>query len=356
MQHLRYNRYQERRLHMRRYKQLSLQEREELYALLKAGFSLGDIAKKLKRNKGTLSRELHRNSKGIGQKKSGGVYIPCKAQEKAKRRALLQRQQAPWKGPTVYLYVRDHLRRRWSPEEIAGRLPKDHPGLSICSETIYQKIYHRDNKKDKLWRFLTVQRKKRMKKNGRAVHRESRIPEAISIDKRPKTVLKRKQVGHWESDNVIGKKTDKTALSVTVERKLRLTLIAKLSSKTANEKSKKLFLRMTGFPKKMRRTLTVDNGAENAYHKKITQSLEMLVFFCHAYHSWEKGTNENTNGRLRRYIPKGVSIDQIDEETIQAIEWEMNNTPRKCLDFKTPLEALEEVLYKSKTTNRCTSS
>ena len=342
---------------MKRYKQLCLQEREELYALLKAGWSLGNIGKKLKRNKGTLSRELKRNKTlTYGLEKTSGVYVPCRAQEKAAKRAAKQRSQASWKGPEVYLYVREHLQEdNWSPEQIAGRLSVDHPNLHVCHETIYQTIYAPKNKKQKLWEYLTVKRKKRMKKGGRAVHRDSRIPEAISIDERSKVVDRRKQVGHWETDNVIGKQTDKTALSVTVERKIKVTILSKLTAKTADEKTRKLFTRMAVFPESIRRTMTVDNGAENANHQQITENLLMKVFFCHAYHSWERGTVENTNGRIRKFIPKGISMDSIDEKTIQLIEWKLNNTPRKCLGFKTPLEMLAKVLHTTKTSNRCTS-
>ena len=343
---------------MNKYKQLSLQEREELYGLKKLGWSLGDIGKKLKRNKGTLSRELKRNTMHVGRAPTD-VYIPCKAQAKAEKRASIQGTQASWKGSEVYLYVRDHLRLaqwRWSPEQIAGRISLDHPELHICHETIYQIIYDRKNKKDKLWKYLTVRRQKRMKKGGRTIHREGRIPEAVSIDKRPKAVDSRKQVGHWETDNVIGKQTDKTALSVTVERKIKLTIISKLTAKTADEKTKKLFQRMAGLPDIMRRTMTADNGSENTNHKEITRSLEMPMYFCHPYHSWERGTVENTNGRIRKFIPKGISMDTISEEEIARIETRLNNTPRKCLGFKTPLEVLEEILHNTKTSHRCTSS
>jgi len=338
------------------YKHLSLQEREDLYALKKAGLSLGDIAKRLGRNKGSLSRELKRNrTLKRGLEKFSGKYLPCRAQEKADKRAIAQRSQASWKGPEVYLYVREHLiDDGWSPEQIAGRYCKKYPGEKLTHETIYTIIYAPENKKQKLWTYLHRRRKKRMRKGGRMVHRESRIPEAVSIDHRPKHVEERKQVGHWETDNVIGKQTDKTALSVTVERKIKIAIISKVK-KGAKDKTEKLVARMSRLPKNLRRTMTADNGSENTNHKDITKSLEIFFYYCHAYHSWERGTNENTNGRLRYFIPKGVSIDSIDEETIRLIEWKMNNTPRKCLGFKTPLEVLEEIMQNTKTSNRCTS-
>lgn len=327
---------------MRTFHHITLEEREKLYGWQKEGLSLRKIAKKLGRSHASLSREVHRNAK------YGAVYLPCRAQKKADKRTVRQRRKAPLKSSLVYLYVREHLRLGWSPEQIAGRIRIDHPGETIDDETIYRYIYRKDwyVRKEKLWQHLTLRRKRRMKKGGRHVHRESRIPEAISIDKRSRIVAKRKQIGHWESDNVIGCQTDKTALSTTVERVLKVTLLSKLEAKTADAKTKVLFMRMARLPEKVRRTMTVDNGSENANHKEITESLGMNVYFCHAYHSWEKGSVENSNGRVRRFIPKGVSIDSIDEKTIQMIEWTMNNTPRKCLGFRTPYEALQEYLTK----------
>lgn len=193
-----------------------------------------------------------------------------------------------------------------------------------------------------------------MKKNGRRVRRDGKIPQAISIDLRPQEVALRKTPGHWETDNLIGRQTDESALSVTVERVTRTTLLS-LGDKTAKEKLKGLFKRFSKLPSSLRQTLTADNGKENTRHKEITQSLGMQVYFCHAYHSWEKGSVENMNGRIRRFLPKGISLDTIDEKTIAQIEWKLNNTPRKCLNFKTPLEVLAEILENTKVSNRCTS-
>lgn len=335
---------------MKRYSHLSLEEREELYAFKKAGFSLGDIAVRLKRNKGTLSRELCRNAK------YGNIYSPIRAQKKTERRAYLQRRKAPLKNSTVYLFVRENIRKGWSPETIAGRLPRVHPEESVCPETIYRYIYQKDwyVRREKLWQYLPLARKKRMKKTGRKVRRDGRIPEAISIDFRPSVVAERNTPGHWETDNLIGCQTDESALSVTVERFTRTTLLS-FGDKTAKEKLEGLFKRFSTFPELLRQTLTADNGKENTYHQEITRSLGMNVYFCHAYHSWEKGTVENMNGRIRRFLPKGKSLDGISEKTIAAIEWELNNTPRKCLGFKTPLEVLKEMLDTYRTSNRCTS-
>lgn len=328
---------------MKGYTQLSLVEREQLFGLIKEGIALREIGRRLKRSHSTFLRELRRNAK------YGVSYLPCRAQEKTDKRAVKQRRQASWKGPEVYLYIREHLKQDgWSPEQIAGRYCLEHKDKKLTHETIYSVIYSKENRKEKLWQYLHRRKKKRQKKNGRTVHRESRIPEAISIDKRPKHIEKRKQAGHWETDNVVGKATDKTALSVTVERKMKVTIISKVR-KGAVDKTAKLTARMVHLPKRLRKTMTADNGAENTNHKDITKDLGMLMYFCHAYHSWERGTVENQNGRVRYFIPKGVSIDSIDDETVREIEWKLNNTPRKCLGFKKPIEVLEEIMQNTKT-------
>lgn len=327
---------------MKKYRHLSLEEREKLYACRKMGLSLREIGRRLKRSQSNLSRELQRNAK------YGAEYIPCRAQGVSNRRALRQRYRAPLKNPKVFLFVREHLREGWSPDEIAGRLPIVHPGESVSYETIYRYIYSKKMRRYKYWEYLTLGRKKRMKKNGRGVRRDAsgKIPGSISIDLRPEVVSSRLRVGDWETDNIIGKLTDKTALSVTVERMTKLTLMTKLLDRLAVTKRDALVRRLGVFPKRIRLTLTTDNGSENSCHQEISSKLELLMFFCHSYHSWEKGTVENQNGRIRRYIPKGVSIDDISEGYIKEVERRINSTPRKCLGYLTPYERISQVLSK----------
>lgn len=330
---------------MKQYRHLSLVERERLYGFLKQGTSLRGIAKKLGRSQSSLTRELKRNIR-YGNEYFGNTYLPCKAQALSEKRALKQRTKAPLKNPAIFVYVREHLRvDGWSPEVIAGRIGIDHPGLSICHETIYQYIYARKVKTRgmHLEQYLVLGRKKRMKQHGRSVHRHSKIPEAVSIDLRPKAVERRKQLGHWETDNVIGRQTDTSALSVTVERVMHVTLLNKLPERTAQTKTMLIGKRLNQFVKAYRRTVTADNGAENSNHKELTKQTGIAVYFCHPYHSWERGTVENTNGIIRRYIPKRVSIDTISEEYIKALEYKLNTTPRKCLQYLTPYEMMHKL-------------
>ncbi|MCL4365680.1 IS30 family transposase [Patescibacteria group bacterium] len=302
--------------------------------------SLRYIAKKLGRHHTTLSRELDRNAK------YGRKYIPCVADKFAVRKALRQRFRAALKSPLVFVYVREKLRLGWSPEIISGRIEKDHPGQSINTETIYKYIYSKKAKRDKLFKYLELGRKKRREKTGRKVQRVSRIKGATSIDLRPKSVDKRVTSGHWETDNMEGVKTDKHVLSATIERVTRVTLLTKLKNRKSITKVKAVIARIDEYPDAVKLSLTADNGPENTRHKLITNKLGIPVYFCHAYHSWEKGSVENRIKKVRRVLPKGESLDTISEEKIEQIEHWLNSTPMKCLDYLTPYEKMQEVLVK----------
>lgn len=339
---------------MRQFKHLSLTERELLYGWQKEGIKIREIARRLGRQHSSLLRELQRNRVGKGRKAReyfNQPYMPALADEKAIKRALRQRQKAPLKNPAVFLYVREHLvyPYYWTPEEIHGKLSLEHPDQSIGTETIYQYIYSKKGRRYKLWRYLPNGRKKRMTKGGRRVQRDGRIADAISIDLRPEIVSSRARGGDWESDNLGGKTTDKTALSVTVERVTRYTILNKLSNRLASTKRGVLVRRLGVYPNQLRLTLTVDNGSENTEHMKLSEELQMMVYFCHAYHSWEKGSVENINQMMRRFIPKGTSIDDITEERINEIERILNNTPRKCLGYLTPQEKMLQLLQSGST-------
>jgi IS30 family transposase len=317
------------------FKQLTLEEREQLYLWRNQGVGWREIGRRLKKDHGGLIKEWQRNNL---------PYLPSSAQERAERKSREQRSRAPLKGMQVWLYVQEHLRKPyfWTPEQIAGRLSMEYPTLRIHHETIYRYIYAPAARRYKLWQYLSLARKKRMKKGGRKVYR-GKIIGAVSIDLRPESVLKRVKAGHFETDNIIGKQTDKTALSVTVERFTRFSMVDKLSNRSAKVKRETITKRLRKFPKRLRLTLTTDNGGENAEHQLLTQEIGMQVFFAHAYHSWEKGTVENTNGRIRKFIPKRVSMDQIPEEKIKEIEYWLNTTPRKCLGYLTPYEKMKQI-------------
>lgn len=326
---------------------ISLLEREKMSVLLAQGVSFRGIALILGKNHTTWSREYKRNI--LKQGKNKGGYLPCKAQEKTDKRSKDQHYQAPLKKPLIFLYVREHLRDfGWSPETIAGRLPIDYPGESICIETIYQYIFKPSVKRMyHLERFLTLQRTKRRQKTGRGVQRYANagIP-ALHISTRPTEAQDRHVVGHWETDNMEGKKSDKLCVSATVERKMRYTLLGILANKTAAEKTNSVISGLSSFPKPLIKTLTFDNGKENSYCQLTKSVLGIEVYKTTPYHSWEKGTVENTIGRLRHFLPKGQTLTGLTEEILGDIQNRMNNTPRKCLVFKTPQEMMNKELRK----------
>lgn len=319
-----------------RYRQLKESERVAIEILLDEGKSVREIAKKLDRDPGTISREISRN-----KNQNTGQYIAQRAQKKSIKRAYKQRYKAPLKKPLIFLYVREKLRLGWTPEEIAGRLNLDYPGDSIHHETIYRYIYNsKKTKKEELWQHLKNHRKKRMKKHGRKVQ-SFRIKNVIRIDKRDKNILLRNNIGHWETDNMGGKVSDKTAFTGTIERKTRYVLLDVLGDKKAQTKTNSLAEDLNQFPKEFVKSITTDNGSENTDHKQWTTKINNLkVFFCNPYHSWEKGSVENIFTRVRRFIPKGTSIDLISKNDAKLIQNMLNNTPRKCLNYLTPNEAM----------------
>jgi len=323
---------------LKKFRHLSLEEREKLYLWHEIGFSNREIGKRLGRDHKTIGYELKQNTR------YGKRYLPCIAQKRAKRIGDRQRFKAPLKNPQIFLYVREKLRIFWSPEIISGRISIDIKGASIDKDTIYEYVYSKPARRYRLWRYLTCGRAKKQKKLGRKVQNKGKVPGAVSIDKRSKIVLKRKQAGHWETDNVEGIRSSRPALSVTVERSIRFHIISKIHNQTALVKTKALVNRLNIYPSNLLRSITCDNGHENYAHRITAQVLNVPIYFCHAYHSWEKPTVENRNKWIRRYFPKGTDFSKVSVKQIQSVENILNNTPMKCLDFRTPYEMMQKKL------------
>lgn len=323
---------------MSQYHQLSLSERERMYALQTAGFSLRAVARRLGRSPATISRELRRNAKYFRP------YLPYRADNLARKRGERQRYQAPLKCPFVFLYVRKKLRETdWSPETIAGRLHLEHPEYGIDDETIYRYIYSRKGKRFKLWQHLLKAHRRRYHWKGRTL-RKDRVNPQFSFENRPEEVGGRLVVGHWETDDVGGPKTESKALSVTVERLTRVTRISLLPNQTGVNKTKALKRELKDYAKiGLVKTVTCDRGRENSKYQSTMKQLKTTVYFCNAYHSWEKGIVKNMNGRIRRYIPKKTSLENLTQRQITSLENILNNTPRKCLNFLTPNERMAQI-------------
>ncbi len=334
-------------------KHLNLEERIEIYRLKKLGYSVRKIGREIGRNHSVVSREISRN-----WERRSLEYNPVKAQKIFENRSKKQRQLAPLKNPEVFLYVRDRLRKdKWTPEQIAGRISRDLPGQSISYETIYQYIYG-VGRKDKLWTHLVRHHKKRKKKkNYKTDNKKTRLKNTVSIEKRSTKANNRSQIGHWETDLMESKRGVNDNVSVHLERKTRYTKLEKLNNKKAKTKLKKMqeTLEMLQSISKSRKpivkSMTYDNGSENAYHYKLSKNMEIKGYICHPYHSWEKGSVENVIGRVRRFIPKGTDISTVSDEYLQQVENWINNSPLKCLNWLTPNEAMEREVNKYKFRN-----
>lgn len=315
------------------YHHLSLEDRERITEMLWEEKTVSYIAAVMDRDKATISRELRRNASPIYQ-----CYMPHRAQERARERKSQASQRPLLKNNQIRLYVVSQLKEDLSPELIAGRVRTDYPGLSISHEAIYQYIYHpQTSNRIELIDCLRRAHRKRRKKGPGRKERKTKIPNRIPIDDRPAAVDTRSRFGDWEGDSLVSRKSV-AALNTLTERKSRLVLITKLNRRGAVETSRAVINRLQLFPKKARRTLTIDNGTEHVLHQTITQATGTRCFFCHPYSAWERGTNENSNGLIRWYLPKGTDFSKVTQRQIAWIESRINNRPKKCLGFKTPLE------------------
>lgn len=309
-----------------KYHQITQEERYQIYALKKEGLSQTAIAKNLSRDKGTISRELKRN-KGLKG------YRPKQAEEKAKDREKRKPKRKRLNEKNTG-YIKEKIKQYWSPEQISGRMVLDGFG-SISHETIYQ--YLLEDKKDggELYKYLRHKNKPYKKRYGSSDKR-GEIPNKRSIEDRPSIVEEKNRIGDWEIDLIIGK-NHKQALVTVVDRKSKFTLIQKVSSKKSEE-VKNALISMMEIVKDNTLTITADNGKEFAKHEAIAKALDSDFYFCHPYSSWERGLNENTNGLIRQFFPKGSEFISITDEQVLAVQNNLNFRPRKTLGFKTPNE------------------
>lgn len=314
----------------KKYNQLKIDEREMIAVLRAEGKSAREIGRELGRSHSTIVRELKNNSAPVNK----GYYLSHKAQERAEGRKRNAGVRVHLKSEHIRTYVESNVKRGWSPVQIAGRLSIDNPGLSISHEAIYQYIYI--DAPDLIGYLARRHKKRHLKGQGRK-HKKSHIPNRISIDERPKIVEERNELGHWESDSMVSRISN-TALNVLVERLSRFVKITKLERKTAALTQEGINNRLFHYPKSARLSITYDNGSENVEHELVNKTLGTKSYFCNPYHSWEKGTVENTCGLIRRYIPKKTDISLIADSEIKRIENDLNNRPRKCLNFLTPAE------------------
>jgi IS30 family transposase len=307
---------------MRSYHRLTEGDRHQVYALHKAGLRQCAIAEQIDVHKSTICRELHRNKGLRGYRPKQAHRLACSRQAQIPRTRILD---------GIWTVIKKMIREDWSPEQINGHL-NDTAERGVSTEWIYQHIYTDKRNGGDLHTHLRCQ-KQRRKRYG-SIERRGQIKNRVSIEKRPEIVNLRSRVGDWEADTVIGKQGH-SVLVTLVERKTRFSVAIKAANKTAQAVTDAICDNLKPYQDRVC-TLTYDNGREFAYHEQISHDLKAEGFFAHPYHSWERGLNENTNGLIRQYIPKGKDIDDLNDQQVAKIMNKINNRPRKCLGFKTP--------------------
>lgn len=308
------------------YRQLTEHERYQIYSLNKIGMNKTAIANQLNRHPSTIGREIKRNT-------GGRSYRPKQAQ-----RFTDERRRSAFKATKltdeVKTWVIKLLNEQLSPEQVVAYI-KQHKQVSLHHETIYQLIYADKKAGGTLYQQMRIMSKKYRKRYG-SYDKRGKIKNRVSIDDRPPVVDKRTRVGDWEGDTIMGKGR-MSALLTLVERKTLYTMIFRLTGKDATLLANKTIDGMKPLADKLL-TITLDNGLEFARHELIAQALNVDIYFAHPYSSWERGINENTNGLIRQYLPKGTDFRKITDLQIQYVMNQLNKRPRKTRDYKSPHE------------------
>jgi IS30 family transposase len=327
-------------MEVKKHRRLTYKERVIIQTLLNEERTKTYIATKLDRSRSTISREVNKwvtkpiekYDAFLANFNAKDDYLNKRNLDKISTHSLLR------------FFVYKGLLSNWTPEQISGRLKEIYPNdpiMSISHEAIYRHIYTRPQASlNKKLIKLLVRKKTRRRPSKKRRGTGSKIINQVSIDDRPRHIELRQEVGHWEGDLIIGK-NHKSAIGTIVERKTRSVLIIKLNSKKAGEVAKMFSGILNQLNPVFKKSMTYDNGIEMARHEEITQKTGMRIYFAHPYSSWERGTNENTNGLIRRYLPKGTDFNEISEKQLDWIQEKLNNRPRKIIGYKTPKEMME---------------
>jgi len=327
------------------YKHLTIEEREIIQEMLWQRLPVRAIAKRLDRSPSSISREINKNRDSVNRRQ----YTPRTAHEKAVFSRSRRGREKRLKSEAVRQYVADHLKLGWSPEQIAGTIG-DKIGETICHEAIYQYIYFQIYRNgygyakpgcEDLRPYLARRRTRRGQKGMRRVYRidKGSLP---SIEDRPAEVELRQEVGHWEDDCIVSK-ANTERLKTLNERKSGVIFIEKIKDGTIAETNRAVKKRLELIPVEFRKTLTRDRGSENMGYQELKEELDLECYYAHAYHSWERGSNENGNGLIRRFLPKKTDFKTVTNEEIKRIEHLLNSRPRKRLGWKTPYEVFYEL-------------
>jgi IS30 family transposase len=327
-------------MELKKQRRLTLKERVIIQTLLIEKKSKSYIAIRLGRTRSTIGREVNKWVQKKEDNYDAELSHWCAKEDYLNKRNLDKISTYP----LLKFFVYRGLLSNWTPEQISGRLKELYPNdqiMSISHEAIYRHIYTRPQARlNKKLIKLLVRKKTRRRSPKKRRGGGSKIINQVSIDNRPQHIELRNEVGHWEGDLVIGK-NHKSAIGTIVERKTRFTLIVKLESKKAGEVANEFSKILNKLNPIYKKTMTYDNGIEMARHEKITKNTGMKIYFAHPYSSWERGTNENTNGLIRRYLPKGTNFNEIHINQLQIIQEKLNNRPRKIIGYKTPKEMMD---------------
>lgn len=325
-----------------KYQHFRAEEREEIFLGLAYKESIRNIAKRLGRSPSSVSREVKRNLPPERHR-----YAPRLAEERALKKRSCRGRVLHLKNNHIRAYVAGHLKRRWSPEQIAGRIRED-IGEWISHEAIYQYIYaaihwsgYVKPGREDLRPYLRRRRKRRIPHGARRCQRVKSC--GVSIDERPVVVEERTRLGDWEGDTMESK-DHKPGINTTVERVSGYVMITKLKDKTSAATTEAIAKRFADLPLSLKQTLTLDNGPEMSDWQTIEANTGLRCYATHPYSFWERGTNENTNGLIRDYFPKKTDFTIIQEELLAFVERELNDRPRKRLGWRTPQEILSVAL------------
>lgn len=320
------------------YRHINAAERQVIQRGLEAGESLRSIARSLGRSHSSLSRERRRNGGQAAYEATAAHYL-------AEGRARQPRHHRRFGHEDLKETVCGWLKRDWSPAIISGRLRREFPNdnrMRVSVESVYQWVYRDAVDGGTLYRHLWRQRHRRITHRSR-IPAHSRIPDRIDISDRPEVVATRARIGDWEGDTVVGRK-NRGGLVTHLERVTRYLVAGRIPNKRASTFSavtKQLF---AWIPSSLCQTLTLDNGTENAAHADITRAKTMDVYFAHPHAPWQRGANEQVNGLIRRYFPKGTDFRKVTDEQVEQVVMQINQRPRKCLDYQSPYEAFAEAL------------
>lgn len=328
---------------MTNYKRLSALEREEISRMLSQKYSFRNIARVLNRNVSTVSREIKAGSC------NQYTYRAVKAQNRARRNSA-KRKTGKHKlnnNSELWACIRNKLSKKWSPRQIAEELKIDYPldmTMRISPEAIYTYIYilPRGALKKEITKCLR-QNHKRRHKQARGVKIERKIEDMLSIEERPKEVEDRIIPGHWEGDLIIGK-NNRSALGTLVERTTRTTILIQVKSKEAEVVAKAFAKEVKKLPKQMKLSMTYDQGREMAKYKLFTDITGVKVYFAHPKSPWERGTNENTNGLIRQFFPKGTDFNKTSRCEIKKVQDLLNGRPRQVLGFRKPYDVFNQLI------------